>query len=63
MEVDKKCPACGREDCFAYQNGFCVALISNDFGDRECPFFKTNEQVAKEKEYCRNRLAQITKED
>ena len=61
MEVNEKCPTCGRSDCFGYQDGYCVVLSRNDFGDRSCPFFKTEEQVAKEKEYVNNRLENITK--
>lgn len=43
-------PNCNREDCFACKHGKCVVLNKNNFGGRECPFFKSNEQVAKEKE-------------
>ena len=63
MVVDEKCPVCGREDCFACQDGHCVVLIKNDFGDRSCPFYKTNEQVAKEKEYVQHRLAKIIEQN
>ena len=59
MEVNEKCPTCGREDCFACKEGHCLILVRNDFGDRSCPFFKTNEQVAKEKEYVQKRLDSI----
>lgn len=52
-------PICNREDCFACDGSKCTLLTENDFGDRECPFFKTNEQVAKEKELYPN----IHKED
>ncbi len=33
-------PPCDRSDCFACANGRCQILTSNDFGKRECPFFK-----------------------
>ena len=38
-------PACNREDCFGYKNGKCVVLIDNNFGNRECPFYKNNDQI------------------
>ena len=38
-------PICNRKDCFACENGKCIALIKNNFGKRECPFFKTQEHV------------------
>ena len=28
-------------DCFANSNGKCTCLEDNDFGDRDCPFYKT----------------------
>lgn len=33
-------PPCCRADCFACENGLCEILTSNDFGARDCPFFK-----------------------
>ncbi len=27
-------------DCFANKNSICVALRNNDFGKRDCPFYK-----------------------
>ncbi|MDE7231041.1 MAG: hypothetical protein K2N56_11230 [Oscillospiraceae bacterium] len=33
-------PPCERRGCFAYENGRCTILTSNDFGKRECPFYK-----------------------
>lgn len=33
-------PLCGRGGCFANGDGFCKILTDNDFGKRECPFFK-----------------------
>ena len=33
-------PPCVRSDCFACSNGRCTILTSNDFGERECPFYK-----------------------
>lgn len=55
----KKEPICNREDCFACEGGQCVVLTNTNFGDRECPFFKTKEQAEKEKELYPN----IYKED
>ena len=39
----------GHYDCFARgKNGYCRALSDTDFGYRDCPFYKTKEQVEKE---------------
>lgn len=57
----QKCPSCNRKECFACEEGHCVVLIDNDFDYRECPFYKTKEQVAEEREYCRNRVAELNK--
>lgn len=56
----QQCPACTVKECFACEEGHCLILTKNNF-DKKCPFFKTREQVAKEKEYCRNRMADIRK--
>lgn len=45
-----QCPSCSRYNCFAYDNGKCVILRDNDFGRRECPFFKTQRQLDREEE-------------
>ena len=37
-------PLCHREDCFANKQRGCICLKDNDFGDRACPFFKTEER-------------------
>lgn len=54
-------PLCGVVECFGNNDGYCVVLANNEFGNRECPFFKTKEQVKEEKAYCEQRLAQIRK--
>ena len=41
-------PRCLRTECFANYGDRCSCLTDNDFGRRECPFFKTREQRAKE---------------
>ena len=33
-------PLCGRGECFANKDGYCGILTDNDFGERECPFYK-----------------------
>ena len=43
-----ECPKCDRYTCFAYNNGKCVALTDNNFGKRECPFYKTPARIAAE---------------
>lgn len=58
---EKICPACDKAECFGCEDGACLVLIKNDFGYKECPFFKTREQVEKERQYCRNRMATIRK--
>jgi hypothetical protein len=45
MTYQKTEPACNREDCFACVDGKCVLLNNNDFGKRECPFYKTNDKI------------------
>lgn len=61
MNDGKKFPVCAVEKCAAWEGGYCTALTDNNFGVRKCPFFKTREQVAKEKEYCEKRLDEIKK--
>lgn len=62
MGNENKCPICNKDECAAHKEGHCVILIDNNFGDRDCPFFKTNEQVKKEKAYCMMRMANINME-
>ena len=57
----KRCPACGMEECAAYMDGHCVALIDNDFGGKKCPFFKTKAQNDEEIVEAEQRLANILK--
>ena len=56
--MEEKFPICNREDCFANLDGKCVLLLDNDFGNRECPFYKTKKQAEAENEYYQ-RLADI----
>ena len=37
-------PPCERSGCFACENGRCKILINNDFGERECPFYKPDNE-------------------
>ena len=60
MKDTNKCPACNVVECFACEDGFCVILNDNKFRNKKCPFTKTQEQVAKEKVYCAERLANST---
>ncbi len=48
--------ACKVSDCFACKDGGCAALTDNDFGERSCPFFKTSEQVEKERAAAKIRM-------
>lgn len=34
-----------KEDCFAFLKGKCRALSNGDFKGRECPFYKSKEEV------------------
>ena len=61
MSELSRCPTCKVVECFGYDDGYCMTLTGNDFGDKECPFFKTREQVAEEREYCRKRMAELRK--
>ena len=36
------------EDCFANRGGVCTCLKDNDFGGRDCPFYKPADTVRKE---------------
>ena len=39
-------PACNaHKDCFANKHGKCICLSDNDFGKRDCPFYKTESEV------------------
>ena len=51
-------PACGRYECFGYEEEHCIVLIDNNF-KKECPFFKTRGQVEEERAYCKKRMAEI----
>lgn len=59
--MEKEFPTCTAAECAACVEGHCNALTNNNFGERKCPFFKTKEQAAKEKDYCKKRLADIRK--
>ena len=46
--IDK--PICDKHsDCFANHGGRCVCLINNDFGSKECPFYKGRKRYEEEK--------------
>lgn len=55
----KNWPDCNRLECFGCEEGRCIVLIKKDFDEKKCVFFKTREQVAEERAYCENRLADI----
>lgn len=58
MAYERTMPRCKWDECAGNENGQCVVLVSNTF-TKPCPFFKTREQVEKEHEYVRQRLADI----
>ncbi len=35
-------------DCFANKDGRCVSLKDNNFGGRDCPFYKSNKEVSRD---------------
>lgn len=39
----------GRADCFANRGGVCTCLKDNDFGGRDCPFYKPADTVREER--------------
>ena len=44
-----KVAKCSRHmDCFANKKGKCVCLKDNNFGDRDCPFYKSNTEISME---------------
>lgn len=45
-----------REDCHAYQAGTCQALANTDFGDRDCPFYRSKSDNVREVSQCINIL-------
>ena len=39
-------PACNiHTDCFAHKDGKCVCLSENDFGKRDCSFYKPDTEA------------------
>lgn len=39
-------PKCDRHrSCFANKEGWCICLKDNDFGDKDCPFYKNRRNV------------------
>ena len=37
-------PRCkDHKECFANKDGRCICLKDNNFGDKDCPFYKTKE--------------------
>lgn len=55
--MSKSFPRCNHKPgCFAYKDGICRILKDTDFGDRACPFFKTQEQADEDNRRTRERL-------
>ena len=45
-----KRPVCmNHEKCFGNKLGKCIVLSDNDFGGKECPFYKTRAQFEAER--------------
>lgn len=55
--MKKGLPRCNHAPgCFACKDGICRILKSTNFGDKACPFFKTQEQGDAEKARVMERL-------
>ena len=51
-----KIPCSEHKDCFANTNGYCTCLMNNDFGGRDCPFYKNKSKAEAEREQTRYTL-------
>lgn len=56
---EKHVPPCGCTECAANEEKHCIALRTNNFDGRKCPFYKTKKQNEKEKACCEQRLADL----
>ena len=63
MRVTTKAPCSKHTDCFANIKGHCACLRNNDFGERECPFYKNNMTAAAERENAKQRLLKMGRTD
>ena len=52
-------PVCARVTCFGNMSGKCRVLVDNDFGGRDCPFYKARDQLDEERARCRERLRRL----
>lgn len=52
-----------RDDCHAYEDGCCQALSDTDFGDRDCPFYRSKEENVREVSACLNILIRKGRSD
>ena len=51
------------KDCFANTNGYCTCLMNNDFGGRDCPFYKDKSKAEAEREQTRYTLTKKGRTD
>ena len=52
-EEREQFPVCGAHpDCHAWQEGRCIALMDNSFGERDCPFYKNKSRTRKGQQEC-----------
>lgn len=56
-----QCPTCDKVECAGCENGRCAILSDNNF-NKDCPFFKTEEQAKAERAYCEERMAMKERE-
>lgn len=50
-------------DCHAWQEGRCICLRDNCFGERECPFYKKRSKNRREQQECLKRLVKKGRAD
>lgn len=53
-------PTCDRTSCFGCIDGHCTVLI--EVPEKECRFYKSREQLKKDREKARERLLEVTLE-
>lgn len=50
-------------DCHAWQEGRCISLTDNRFGERDCPFYKRKSRNNREQQECLKRLVKRGRTD
>ncbi len=63
MKKQKLEPCNKHSDCFAHISGFCLILELTDFGNRDCPFYKTVENLNEGRSKSYWRLIELGRND